>query len=256
MRDIAIPYFTNKIRDGKARGSTSFPANDFVNVKRNCFTLRFEDVYYAYQDSGSGGFSLAADLAFAPGKIAAITGPNGSGKTTLGKLAAGLLRPARGRVLLGGEDIGGWPLGKIGGKIGYLFQEPSRQIFAPTVMEDICFPLILKGMKEEEARELAREALARFGMGALENASSFTLSRGEKQRLALAAMLVNNPRFLILDEPTTGLDSRRKGVLGEILRRLAAQGAGVVLISHDRDFIREQAAAPVFRMEEGRVVSP
>ena len=212
------------------------------------------NVRYAYPSDSA--FSLeVTDLSFSAGECAAICGDNGSGKTTLGKLVAGLLRPSRGCVLLGNEDIAGWPLGKIGGRVGYLFQEPSRQIFAPTVLDEITFPLVLKGMDEGEAVELARSMLARFEMGPLENAVTFTLSRGEKQRLAIVAMLVTNPGFLVLDEPTTGLDARRKGILGAMLRQLLEQNVGILLISHDEKFVKEYAAR-VHRMAEGRMIAP
>jgi len=212
------------------------------------------NVRYAYP--GDSAFSLDVQgLSFSAGECVAMRGNNGSGKTTLGKLIAGLLRPLRGSVLLGNEDIAGWPLGKIGGRVGYLFQEPSRQIFAPTVLEEITFPLVLKGMDEGEAVELARSMLARFEMGPLEKAVTFTLSRGEKQRLAIVAMLVTNPGFLVLDEPTTGLDARRKGILGAILRQLLEQDMGILLISHDEKFVNEYASRLLW-MAEGRVLAP
>jgi energy-coupling factor transport system ATP-binding protein len=212
------------------------------------------NVRYAYP--GDSAFSLDVQgLSFSAGECVAMRGNNGSGKTTLGKLIAGLLRPLRGSVLLGNEDIAGWPLGKIGSRVGYLFQEPSRQIFAPTVLEEITFPLVLKGMDEGEAVELARSMLARFEMGPLENAVTFTLSRGEKQRLAIVAMLVTNPGFLVLDEPTTGLDARRKGILGAMLRQLLERNVGILLISHDEKFVKEYASRLLW-MAEGRVLTP
>ena len=214
------------------------------------------DILFTYPDQGNAGFALdVPSLTLPAGICTALCGFNGSGKTTLGKLLAGLLRPVRGKVLLGGEDIAGWPLGKIGARVGYLFQDPSRQIFAPTVIEDITFPLILKGKSEGEAYSLARSILARFEMDTLEEATSYTLSRGEKQRLALAAMMINNPSFFVLDEPTTGLDARRKSILGDILKDLIERGAGILLISHDKQFIRDYAGA-VYMMEEGRLLTP
>ena len=215
--------------------------------------VRLSDVFFAYPKNVA--FSLdVPELAFASGECAALVGYNGSGKTTLGKLIAGIIRPSRGRVLLDGEDIADWPLGKIGGKIGYLFQEPSRQIFAPTVLEDITLPLTLKGMDEEQAQELARSMLVRFEMEPLENAITFTLSRGEKQRLAIISMLVNEPGFIVLDEPTTGLDARRKNILGDMLRQLVGEDVGILLISHDIAFVKLYASA-VCRMNEGKVIA-
>ena len=212
--------------------------------------VRLADLRYAYP--GNDGFALyIPDLFFPAGACTAVCGPNGSGKTTLGKLISGILRPSAGSVLLNGEDTSGWPVGKIGSKVGYLFQEPARQIFAPTVLEEITFPLILKRMDKEEADERARSILARFEMEKLENAVTYTLSRGEKQRLAIAAMLVHDPVFLVLDEPTTGLDARRKDILGGMLLQLAGNGVGILLISHDSSFVSKHAVS-VQRIVEGR----
>jgi energy-coupling factor transport system ATP-binding protein len=213
--------------------------------------VRLRDIRYAYP--GDSDFMLDVPaLALSAGKCTALCGHNGSGKTTLGKIIAGLLKPSAGSVLLDGEDVAGWPLGRIGARIGYLFQDPSRQIFAPTVLEDVVFPLTLKGMPRGQAEGLARAVLARLDMGALEGATAYTLSRGEKQRLAIAGMLVHNPRYLVLDEPTTGLDPRRKEILGQMIRELTGQGTGVLLISHDADFVSASAGA-AYRMAEGQV---
>ncbi|MCL2671825.1 MAG: energy-coupling factor ABC transporter ATP-binding protein [Clostridiales bacterium] len=214
--------------------------------------IRFAGLQYAYPENGAFLLDIPG-LSFAQGVCAAVTGPVGSGKTTLGKLAAGLLRPTRGSVCIGGEDIAKWPLGKIGRRVGYLFQEPARQIFAPTVLEEIAFPLTLRGMDAAEAETLARDMLIRFEMEELAGAVTYTLSRGEQQRLAIAAMLVHEPGFLVLDEPTTGLDARRREILGDMLKQLLAQGVGILLISHDADFV--QAHATVIRcIEGGRIV--
>ena len=216
----------------------------------NKVPVRLMDVHYTYP--GNDGFSLAIqELSFPAGECSAVCGHNGSGKTTLGKLISGILRPSAGRVLLDGEDTSGWSIGKIGGKVGYLFQEPSRQIFAPTVIEEITFPLLLKNMDRGEANKLARSILVRFEMEKLENATTYTLSRGEKQRLAIAAMLVHDPIFIVLDEPTTGLDSRRKELLGGMIQQLVEKGIGILLISHDSAFLGKHAGS-IFRMSEGR----
>jgi energy-coupling factor transport system ATP-binding protein len=211
------------------------------------------DLFYAYPVNN--GFTLdVPELKLASGVCAALIGDNGSGKTTLGKLIAGILRPVRGRVMLGEDDIAGWPLGKIGCRVGYLFQEPSRQIFAPSVLEELTFPMELKGMPSSSAREAAKSMLSRFELGYLENAVTYTLSRGEKQRLAIIAMLASEPGFIVMDEPTTGLDSRHKSILGGMIRQLTPRGAGILLISHDAEFVAEYATI-TYWMEKGQVVS-
>jgi len=169
-------------------------------------------------------------------------GENGSGKTTLGKLAAGLLRPDAGCVLYDGEDIAGWKLGQIGKQVGYLFQEPSRQLFTPRPLEEIAFPLELRGVPKDEAEAKATELLRQFELEHIKDNTTYTLSRGEKQRLAIAAAMVAQPRFFVLDEPTTGLDKRRRGILAETLRSLMDDGVGILLISHDDAFVDEMQA--------------
>ena len=197
-------------------------------------SLEFENVSYSY---GGGKFALA-DISFriAPGACIALTGKNGTGKTTLGKLAAGIFKPEKGRVLISGKDIAPLTLGQIGALAGYLFQNPERQLFAPSVLEDLTFPAVICGEDEEKAGEAGREMLARMGLAGLESRSVFRLSGGEKQRLALAGLLIREPDLLILDEPTTGIDAENRARLGVILRELLQGGTAVLLITHDTDF--------------------
>ena len=187
---------------------------------------------------------------FSPTKCTAIMGENGSGKTTLGKLVAGILRPASGCIFYNGQDISGWKLGEIGRQVGYLFQEPSRQIFAPSPLEEIALPLELRGMPKEQARQKAKNLLAQFDLEHIENSTTYTLSRGEKQRLAIAAAMVVSPRYFVLDEPTTGLDKDRRQMLASTLRKLMNEGMGILLISHDMEFV-EDIGADIRYMERG-----
>src|SRR5690554_3778924 len=126
----------------------------------------------------------------------------------------GILRPQIGRVFVCGRDSTEMKLGEIGRRIGYLFQNPGLQIFAPSVREEISFALELKGRSKEEIDSEVNRSLKDFDLTHRSDAFPFKLSRGEKQRLAIAAVLVNKPDFLVLDEPTTGLDMERRRVLG------------------------------------------
>ena len=192
---------------------------------------------------GGVNFSMEA------GECVALTGPNGSGKTTLGKLLCGLLKLRSGAVLFDGEDTANWSLGRRGQRIGYLFQEPARQLFAPTVLEDLIFTQILQGVSQQEAGARAMELLARFELDALAGRGTLTLSRGEQQRLAICGLLLNKPGALVLDEPTTGLDARRRDILAGAMRECLNDGVSVLLISHDKAFVKASAQREV-RMED------
>jgi len=215
--------------------------------------IRLQNVKFTYPSKSQGKkFSLSVEE-FSPGLCTAVMGDNGSGKTTLGKLAAGLLRPDSGFVSYNGQNIAKWKLGEIGQKVGYLFQEPLRQIFAPRVLEEITFPLTLGGMSKDAAEEKAWELIREFELENIANNTTYTLSRGEKQRLAIAAAMICNPQFFVLDEPTTGLDKHRRSILAKALHRLMADNIGVLLISHDKAFVKE-LGAEVILMDGGMLV--
>lgn len=183
------------------------------------------------------GFSCT----FEPGACTALTGRNGCGKTTLVRAMTGMLRPSAGRVLVDGTDLAALDLFGIGRLVGCVFQDPCRQLFCRTVWEEICFGLVNMGLPEREIRERAERYLAFFRLEPLRDAFPGTLSLGEKQRVALAAVLAMGTRYLVLDEPCSGLDMRARDELGALLRALAAQGQGVIFVSHERGFIARYA---------------
>jgi len=218
------------------------------------FSIEVKNVRFTYPiNEKRHNFTLAVEYFTASGRCTALMGENGSGKTTLGKLAAGLLRPDTGCVLYNGEDIAGWKLGQIGRQVGYLFQEPSRQLFTPRPLEEIAFPLELRGVPTQEAEAMAMELLRQFELENIVDSTTYTLSRGEKQRLAIAAAMVVEPRFFVLDEPTTGLDKRRRGILADTLHSLMSKNVRILLISHDKEFV-EALNADIRIMDEGRIV--
>ncbi len=186
-------------------------------------------------------------------EVTAIIGSNGSGKTTLGKLLVGILKPDKGSVVVFGKDTRNMSLGEIGQNIGYLFQNPERQIFAATVEDEIGFVLELKGYDKEYIKSSVEDMLSLFHLSEVRNAFPFKLSHGEKERLALAAILVNNPEYLVLDEPTTGLDIERKKILLEVLKVLKEKGIGMTIISHDEEFV-QALSSRIIRMDRGEII--
>jgi energy-coupling factor transport system ATP-binding protein len=159
-----------------------------------------------------------ASLELRRGEIVALTGPNGSGKTTLAKLAAGLLEPQGGVV-------------QRDGRAAFLLQDPGRYLVRETVLDEVALGT---------SRERARRSLADVGLVWAEDRHPHDLSSGERERLALATVLVTEPDLLVLDEPTRGVDPERKAELAELLRAQAA-GRATLVVTHDIAFAQAVA---------------
>lgn len=189
---------------------------------------------------GAGtSFALQAlapvDFAIHIGEMAVVLGPTGSGKSTLLRLAAGLLEPTSGRVLLDGQPLAG-PISSDGVAVGLVFQSPESQLFAETVIDDVAFGPTNQGLEREAARERARTSLAEVGLdpGQFADRSPFQLSGGEARRVALAGVIAMRPTYLLLDEPTAGLD--RQGREAVLLAIEAARArAGILVVTHDAE---------------------
>ena len=192
------------------------------------------------------------NLYFDKDGITAVVGPNGSGKTTLTKLMMGIIQPTNGEVCLESRPLCEYSLAEIGRRIGYVFQNPGQQLFSTTVAEEIGFGLKQFGEQPEVIEEKVDFYLDYFELAAYRNVFPLHLSYGEKQRVAIAAVLANNPDFVILDEPTVGLDVYRKRLLEDYLKKVIQLGRGMVIVSHDHDFV-ERMADRVVSLENGRV---
>jgi energy-coupling factor transport system ATP-binding protein len=172
-----------------------------------------------------------------------ITGSNGSGKTTLAKLMAGILKPLSGEVSIMGTSSSQLKLGEVGKRVGYLWQNPRQQLFARSVLEELTFVEELKNPKMTKAEkdavyENAIDMLEYFDLAQLKDKNCYYLSHGERQRLALAAVITSGACYLVLDEPTKGLDSKRKESLSNLLESLRYnKKVGLCIISHDEKFV-------------------
>ncbi len=183
----------------------------------------------------------------------AVIGQNGSGKTTLAKHLNGLLRPTSGRVVLSGTDLRELPINRVAGEVGYVFQNPDHQIFAATVYDEVAFGPRNFGAAPDELEERVHTALAAVGLVGLEQDDPFLLSKGHRQRLAVASLLALRPRLLILDEPTTGLDYVEQRRMMDLLARLHDQGLTILMITHSPWVVAEYAERGVL-MSDGRIL--
>ncbi len=179
------------------------------------------------------------------GEFAAIVGANGSGKTTLVKHLNGLLRPTSGRVLVQGRDIAERTVASLGRDVGYCFQNPDNQIFSSTVREEIAFGPRNFGMSETDVAEHVAAAIKTVGLEGREEADPFALTKGERQRVAVASVLAAHPPVIILDEPTTGLDYREQQRMMELVVQLNGEGHTVIIITHSMWVVAEYAPRTV-----------
>jgi energy-coupling factor transport system ATP-binding protein len=184
--------------------------------------LALRGVTYAYP----GGAPVLKDfsLSVRARELTAILGPNGSGKTTLLKLLRGLLQPQSGEVWQAG---GPEPL-----RIGFVFQNPDYQLFAEEVWEEVAFGPRLLGLAPEEVDRRVQTALAQVHLLARAADDPFSLTKGQRQRLAVAGVLALAPQLIILDEPTTGLDHREQQDLLDLVRDLHRQGHTIIMVTH------------------------
>ncbi len=192
------------------------------------------------------------NLSIGKGDLIALVGPNGVGKTTLTKLILGILKPDSGDVLLDGKPVSDYKLAEVGRKIGYLFQNPGLQLFNATVEEELLFAYAIQNQVDETIRSRYRRVLKDLSLDHVVETSVFHLSQGEKQRLAIGTLLMNQPDFMILDEPTSGLDYDRKDALKDRLLDLHDKGMGLLIVTHDHEFIKE-LPVKILHMAEGQV---
>ncbi len=192
--------------------------------------LHLQSVTHVYP--GDSPAVCDVTLSIAEGEFIALLGQNGSGKTTLAKHLSGLLAPTQGGVFLRGQELRQVPLHKLAQEVSYVFQNPDHQLFADTVEEEVAFGPRNIGLGTVEVEVRVREALAAVGLGALRKSDPFLLGRGERQRLAVAALLALRPHVLILDEPTTGLDYPEQRRMMDLLRRLHREGRTIIIITH------------------------
>ena len=215
--------------------------------------IRAEQVSYGY----SGNTRTVTDLSFhiGAGEFVAILGENGAGKTTAVKLIDGLLIPTSGKMFTNGLDTAKTRVSERAKHVGFLFQNPDRQICRNTVREEIAFSLRSVWGRKETARiaERTEEMLALFGFSGDED--PFSLSRGLRQQAALASTLAVKPAVLILDEPTTGLDYRECTRIMEFIRGLnEKEGTTVVMVCHDMEVVLDYAKRALV-MAGGRLLA-
>ena len=208
-------------------------------------------VEYRYPPGKTKALSQVT-LEIREGEFIALLGPNGSGKSTLARLINGLLKPTAGRVLVKGRPTTAFSPPEMAKEVGYVFQNPDHQLFARTVEEEVGFGPRVLGLETKTIRQRVKEALEAVDLEGYEKREPFALTKGERQRLAVASMLAARPWLLILDEPTTGLDYGHQRGLLEMLNRLNQQGHTILIVTHHLWVAAEYCRRCVV-LKEGRI---
>lgn len=212
--------------------------------------IRFDHVSAAYAVQTP----VVRDASFTidNGEFVAFVGTNGAGKSTTMRLCNGLLKPTAGQVLVDGVPTTELRTSELARRVGFLFQNPDRQICCKTVREELEFGFRAQDALTDEARARVDATIERFGFDA--NAEPYLLNRGTRQLLALASIIVMEPDTIILDEPTTGLDFREcEKVMGAIAD-LHTRGKTIVMVCHDMEVVADYAER-VIVMTAGEVVA-
>jgi energy-coupling factor transport system ATP-binding protein len=215
--------------------------------------LKAESLRYAYPT-----FDVEAlrgiDVCIQEGEFVAMLGQNGSGKTTLVKHFNGLLKPSSGCMWVQNKLTTEYSHRDLARRVGYVFQNPDHQIFARTVGEEVGFGLRMQGEAPKTIEKRVAESLEVVGLQGCEQKVPFALTKGERQRVAVASVLAAQPQVIILDEPTTGLDYRHQRNMMEMLKRLNRYGHTIIIVTHSMWVATEYADRTIV-MKEGRILS-
>ncbi len=175
----------------------------------------------------------------------AVIGHTGSGKSTLIQHMNGLVKPTSGTIYCDGKDIWSkdYPIRQLRSKVGLVFQYPEHQLFEETVLKDVCYGPRNQGLSQDEIEKRAKDALMMAGLDeSFYERSPFELSGGQKRRVAIAGVLAMNPEYLILDEPTAGLDPKgRDEILDQVAWLQKERGITVILVSHSMEDVARYA---------------
>jgi len=223
-------YYKDQIEQGRERlnYNTSLNPNDGQSPE---LIAELTNVSYQYKNNLLGCEDI--NLEIHKGDLLSIIGLNGSGKSTLAKLLIGLLKPSKGEIKVFNQPLNKESLTEIRRKVGFLFQNPDYQIFASTLEEEVGFSLKLRGESNEVIDQKIDECLKFVGLLDYKKLHPQRLSRGQRQLLALASILVSDPEFIIADEPTSGLDENQGYMIMDKLFDLSRSGKTILLITHD-----------------------
>ena len=232
----------------------------FIRGERIFMSIRFENVFFTYQKNTPFEFSALKNinLTINEGDFVSIIGHTGSGKSTLIQQINALLKPTEGKVYVGEYIVSNEKkikkLKQLKKYAGLVFQFPEYQLFEETVLKDVCFGPKNFNEDEKTCKNKAIKALEMVGIdSSLYNKSPFDLSGGQKRRVAIAGIIALQPKILILDEPTAGLDPRGEKDIMELFKKIHENGTTIIMVSHNMNNVLKYSNRAIV-MNEGEIV--
>lgn len=211
--------------------------------------MQFKDVHYRYPNGSEALCGVSFRILH--GEKVAVLGANGAGKSTLLLHTDGLLLPTSGEVIIGGITVTRKTLPAVRRSVGFVFQDSDNQLFMPTVEEDVAFGPSNMGLTAREIEQRVSQALEAVGASELRRRIPFTLSGGEKKRVAIASVLAMEPSLLVMDEPTAGLDPRARRQIMDLIGRFSHT---TLIATHDLDMALDLCRRTIV-MSEGRIAA-
>ncbi len=213
--------------------------------------IEIKNLRHTFEDGTVGLDDI--NLVIPEGDFVALIGHNGAGKTTLINHLIGFLKPANGTIFINGRDISGMRVATLAQSVGYLFQNPDNQIFTDSVTQELKFGLENIKLRDTAIEERVNRAISMMELAEFRDRHPHSLSRGQRQRLAVASILAMEPDIIVLDEPTTGQDWGHVNKFLQQIRHLNELGKTIILVTHDMNLVAGYARRTVV-MDKGKIV--
>jgi energy-coupling factor transport system ATP-binding protein len=210
--------------------------------------IKIEHVSYSYDSENNSIEDI--NLTIEDNEFVAIIGQNGAGKSTLLKNLTGLLRPTKGEIYIRGKNASTMPISVISAEIGFVLQNPDRQLFASTVYDEVAYALINAGINQEEIKSRIQASLESVGLSAMTDMFPPALSKGDRAKVVIASVLAMGSKTIILDEPTSGQDYRSCHQIMDIAKDLHRQGHTIIFVTHNMSLVAEYAHRTIVMMQK------
>jgi energy-coupling factor transporter ATP-binding protein EcfA2 len=215
--------------------------------------ISIENVSFTYPPPNRVQALKNVSLNIGKGEFVALIGQNGSGKTTLAKCISGFLKPTKGVVKINGRDTKDMKTSELAKEVGYIFQNPDHQLFKESIYDEIAFGLRNIETPKQEIEKKVRDVLERMHLWEFRNLHPFRLGKGQRQRVAISAILAMEPDILVIDEPTTGQDRREARAIMDLTRDLNKEGVTALVITHAMNLVAEYTKRAV-ALCEGQIL--